>query len=273
MSAGGRKWFTWLPRLKHTKRLIFPLICASVGSVVLAVATPGSSLWHELGVNLVADMASLWFGLFVVEIALEKDRADMRKPARKAMVDDLIRLRRPITHVLSLILWDAATPDDLPELRLVAKGDGDIAKILARRRLTRSPAPMLQLGVLSGPKLTWWQAINLALSPDALRLEVLIARYITVADAPTLAALQRLEASLFMDVLRGRLVFDDDIMLESFWRDLIQSLAALDAELEIALREHIDRGAVLGAASYINFVVGQIERGSDLRDAMNPHGS
>jgi hypothetical protein len=243
------------PRLNYTRPLIVPLIGASAFSVIVAL------FWKDLGLNLVADAAALWFGLFVVEVASEKGRADARKPAHRAMVDDLVRLRTPVTHVLSLLLWETATPSDIPSLRAALRGEGDVAKILARRRLTTSPALMRQLGILSGPQLTWWQVINKALSPQALRLEVLIARYVGVADATTLAALQGLEVCLFMDVLRGRILFDDDLILEVFWRSLIQSLAALDAELEAALMLHEDRGAVLGPASYIDFPLGQIEKG------------
>jgi hypothetical protein len=237
------------PRLNHTRPLIAPLLGASAFSVVCALVYP------ELGLNLVADSAALWFGLFVVEVAVEKGRADARRPAHRAMVDDLVRLRGPVDHILMLLLLETARPVDAPTLQAALKGEGDVAKILSRRRLTTSPAPMMQLGVISGGQLTWWQVIHHALSPDALRLEVLIARYIGVADAPTLAALQGLEVCIFSDVLRGRISFDDDIILEVFWRSLIQSLAALDQELYAALDHHADRAAVLGSDMYVKFVL------------------
>jgi hypothetical protein len=126
---------------------------------------------------------------------------------------------------------------------------------------------MKQLGIFSGLQLTWWQVINSALSPHALRLEVLIARYISVADAAMLAALQRLEICQFMDMLRGQLGFDDDIILEVFWRSLLQSVAALDKELENAVAQHDDRGAVLGPASYIDLAI------QFLADGIKPHSA
>ena len=101
---------------------------------------------------------------------------------------------------------------------------------------------------------------RLELVVEGLRFEVLIARYINVADAPTLAALQGIETCLFMDVLRGMLVFDDDIILEVFWRSLIQSLAKLDIELSAMLELHEDRGALLGPASYVDQAIDFIER-------------
>lgn len=209
-----------------------------------------------------ADAASLWFGLFVVEVALRKIRDDARRPALRAMVDDLGRLRRPIVHVLSLLLWQTATPADLPHMKAAAAGSGDVSEVLARLHLTASPAAMLELGILTGPHLTWWQVITRTLSPSALRLDVLIARYVSIADAEMLAALQALENCIFMDFVTGRLVFDDDKCLVIFWRSLIQSLAILDERLTIALREHEGRDAVLGPNSYIDFAIGQIEKGS-----------
>lgn len=241
-------------RFHHTKPLLIPLSGASVVSVVIALTYP------PLGMNLVADALALWFGLFVVEVALEKGRADVRKPAHRAMVHDLIRLRMPISQILFVLLWETATKDDLETLRAASRGECDVANILARRKLIPSQAPMRQLGIF-GQQLTWWQVINAGLSPRALRLEVLIARYISVADAATLSALQGIETCLFMDVLQGKIAFDDDIILDVFWRSLIQSLAALDIELAAMLRQHGDLGATLGPATYIDMVIDFIERG------------
>lgn len=243
-----------LARLQHTRPVVVPLVGASVMSVVIAL------LWKDLGLNLMADAIALWFGLFVVEAAIEKGRAEARRPAHRALIHDLVRVRQPITHLLSLLVGEVVNSDDLPALRVAIKREGDVAAMLARRRLTTSPAPMRQLGILSGPQLTWWQIINSALTPQALRLEVLIARYVTVADAPTLAALQELEVCLFMDVLRGRTAFDDDLILEVFWRSLIQSLDALDRELERALADHDDIDALLGPGAYLGFAIDQIAR-------------
>lgn len=244
-----------LPRLKHTRPLIAPLAGASAFSAIFAVVYP------PLGLNLVADALALWFGLFVVEVALEKGRADARKPAHRAMLDDLLRLRQPISQILFLLLWETATKGDIETLHAASRGQCDVAAILARRKLTTSPAPLRQLGILSGPQLTWWQVINVTLSPNSLRLEVLIARYINVADAPTLAALQGIETCLFMDILRGRIIFDDDVILEVFWRSLIQSVANLDISISEMLEPHDDRGAVLGPASYVDQALQFIEQG------------
>ena len=243
-----------LPRLQHTKPLIVPLVGATVFSIVVAFG------WQDLGLNLVADCAALWFGLFVVEVAVTKGRAEADKPAHRAMVDDLLRLREPINHILFLLLLETATMADAEVLRAAHRGEVDVAMILTRRKLTSSLAPMRQLGVLGGPQLTWQQVVWTYLSPQALRPETLIARYIAVADSPTLAALQGLETCFFMDTIRGRFPFDDDIVLEIFWRSLIQSLAALDKELGLALDQHEDRGAILGHAPYAEMALGFIER-------------
>lgn len=234
-----------LPRLQHTKPLIVPLVGATAISVVIAIG------WPDFGLNLVADSAALWFGLFVVEVGLTKGRADADKPAHKAMVDDLLRLRQPIDRILYLVLLETATKADVEVMRAAHRGEGDVAAILARLPLTTSPAPMrLLLGHRTGPQQSWKEAIFTYLSPQALRLETLIARYVGVADAPMLAALQGLETCLFMDVIRGIFPFDDKLMREVFWRSLVESLSALDKELGLALDQHDDRGSLPGHASY-----------------------
>lgn len=253
-------------RFKHTRRVVIPLFCASAISICLALAPLSQSIWHDVGVNLVADMVSLWFALFIVEIALEKDRSEIQKPARRAMMSDLIRMRRPIVHVMSLLLWDVAEQHDLPELRRAARGEGDIASILARQNLMQSPAPMRQLGVLSGRQMTWWEYISKALSPTALRLDIIIARYVSVADSKLLSTLQEFESSIFMDVLIGKILFDDDVIKEIFWRSIIQSIASFDMQIEEGLAEHNDISTITGPSSYIDFAVEQIERGNFLRN-------
>jgi hypothetical protein len=228
---------------------------ATAFSAVVAAIIP------NLGWNLLADAISLWFGLFVVDLALAKGRAEAELPAHRAMVDDLVRVRSPISQVLMLFLWEAATMADIPEMRLAARGEGDVAEILSRKALA-SPAPMRKLGLITGPQASWKDVIFRGLSPEALRLESLIARYITVADSPILAALQGLETSMFADVMRGRIVYADDAILRVvMWRSLIQSLAALDTELEVALTRHPDRGAALGPASYVDLAITFVEQG------------
>jgi hypothetical protein len=216
-----------------------------VVALLVAVGYP------PLGLNLVSDAIALWFGLFIVERALDQGRRAARKPAHQAMVDDLARLRLQVHRILFVMLIDTATESDFPVMRAAATRDGDVAEILARRRLTTSPAPMRLLGILSGPQLTWQQVIWAVLSPQALRLETLVSRYMTVADAPTLAALQAFEAAVFTQVIEGRLVFDDDVILEIFWRSMIQCLSDLDDEIAIALTRHDDRAVSTGPASYV----------------------
>jgi hypothetical protein len=245
------------------RHVIVPLCGATVFSVVVMM------IWPDLGLNLFADVLALWFALFAIDIALEKGRAEANRPAHRAMVDDLLRLRRPIDHVLSLMLAETAGPADLPHLSEVAKGHGDVATILARKRLMTSPAPVRQLGWINGPEISWWDAIRLILSPTALRLDILIARYVSVANAETLAALQGLETSAFADFLRGQLSFDDDIVLEIFWRSLIQSLAKLDAELALALEQHDDRGAIVGPPSYLAMAMRRLADQAE-RAALDP---
>lgn len=239
------------PRVSYLKHVRQPLAGATVMSLVLTAGYP------PLGLNLLSDCLMLGFGLFIVETALAKGRAEVQKPAREAMINDLLRMRGQVDRILFLMLRETANADDLPTLRAAAERDGDVAEILARRRLTTSPAPMRTLGILNGSQLTWQQVIWSGLSPRALRLETLIARYMTVADAQMLAALQQFESTIFTEVIEGRLVFDDNIMLEIFWRSMIQCLAGLDDELSLAMVRE-ERGS-LRPAQYVDLAMTSME--------------
>jgi hypothetical protein len=210
--------------------------------------------------NLVSDAIALWFGIFVIDIALERQRAEERKPAHQAMVMDLLRLRMPITHILFLLLKETATKADLPVLREALAGNGDVAAILARRALAEA-APARMLGILDGRKPSWKTVVFAGLSPQALRLDVLIARYVSVADVRLLAALQGLETCLLMDLICGRMTFEDvDHLREVMWRSLIQSLDKLDVELRPAMEFASGAKAVLGRDAYMMIAIEWIEQ-------------
>lgn len=244
-----------LPRVRYSREFIVLLTGATLFSFVVTAIVP------NLGWNLLADSISLWFGYFAIQVALAKERAETERPAHRAMVDDLLRMRSSISQILMLFLCEAATRTDIPQMQAAAHSEGDVAEIMARKALS-DPAPMQRLGLVTAPQQSWKNIIFHGLSPQALRLETLIARYVTVADSPVLAALQGLETSMFADYLRGRLVYSDNpISNLMLWRSLIHSLTALDEELEGALAQHTDRGARLGPGSYIDLAINFVEGG------------
>lgn len=116
-------------RLRHTRVLVVPLAGATAFSLVVVAIHP------DLGLNLLADALALWFGLFVVEVAVELARVEARRPAHRAMIDDLLRVRQPIGQILMLALWQAGHVGDLPTMRAASRSDGEVAHILERVRL------------------------------------------------------------------------------------------------------------------------------------------
>lgn len=229
-------------RLSRSLRVI--LAGAAAFSLVLIPFIP------DLGWNLLADAIALCFGLFVIDRALAQAAEEAHAPAHKAMVDDLMRLHRQVDRTVFLILRETATEADLDVIRAAARGDGDVAEIMARLPLA-APAPMRLIGWIGAPQMTWGQAIVALLSPTSLRLETLIARYIGTADVKMLAAIQGLESSLMMDLMRGEARPGGSHILAVFWRSLFQSMESVYRELGPAIDRYEDRGAIKGFAPYL----------------------
>lgn len=217
----------------------------------------------NLGVNMFSDALALWFGLFVVDISLEKAREESRLPVHQAMVRDVQRLIQPIDQILMLATWCTAEPSDIPTLREAANRRRDVEEILARLDLN-SPAPKAQLAIFTPGTVRWREVIFGGLSPKALRLEILIARYVATGDPQLVAAMQALETCLFLEAIRGRIVFSGKYVPAAYWGSLLQSYAGLRAALEPALAIHQDVGKGLGAGPYAELAANFIERG-DLR--------
>lgn len=246
-----------LPRLQRLWRSV-PLW------VVLAAATAASAavipFYPDLGWNLFADALALLFATYIVQRVLAEAAEKTNAPAHKAMVDDLLRLHQQVDRFVFLALRETTTEAELDVLRAAARGEGDVSEIIARLPLA-APAPMDLLGWRDQPQATWGQVIARGLSPTALRLETLIARYTSTADPKLRAALHAVENSLLMDFLRGQLRPGGSHLHPIFWRSLFQSMAKVYAELGPAMDRHADRGSINGPAPYLEGSIHFLEQG------------
>lgn len=185
------------PRLKLFKRLSPLLIGATVFSAAVAL------IWPDLGLNLVADAAALWFVLFVVDVAVERGQSDHGAPVRLAADRSVLRLHDRLIAFTNWCLDDCWTIKDAADLK-AAFEDQDaryLAPVLTNLVFDRHEDDDDKVRPNGGGRI----AEEAFLLPALREADRFMQRYNAVADPQLIELMERLETCGVVTMLAPKL--------------------------------------------------------------------
>lgn len=177
-----------LPRLQRLRPLVKPLAWFSAVSVIVAGA------WPDLGLNLMADSIALWFGVFVVDHAMEEQRRRERAPALRACYAEATDIMYRTISLCRMAVEIGARAEHVEVLREVqaSREWGKLAPLAAGIDV-RAFGPMVWVPGDSSTYMTWREILIFKGDTILKGIDRFISRYAGTADSELVELMQQLE--------------------------------------------------------------------------------
>lgn len=154
-------------------------------------------IFPSVGTNLFSDAIALWFGLFVVERLLERDRELREHPARTAAWRTTARLHTLLVQFIDYCVEHTWVVPDAPNMwRAMDAQDASALGPLLERMVIDAPSPNSSPSSSTGRGAT-----ELYLQPALIEADRLISRYVSVAAPEAIALAERLESLYWVQTI------------------------------------------------------------------------
>lgn len=145
---------------------------------------------RDIGLNLFSDAIGLWFGIFVIDKLLEKERSDNEAPARLAAWRSISRLHSNIVQFIDLCVehhWTIDVAQDLWQAHLQQRAHflGQMLATLRIDPVDKSPASRVGSGRF---------AVDAYFTKAVREADRFSSRYVTFADPSIVELVERFES-------------------------------------------------------------------------------